>query len=225
MSNDIKRFAKKLCDEAHYFSLSDDDTPKKIMLLLHGYGSNGADLISIAPLIAPRLKEYLFISPNAVASAPLFSMQSFQWFSLDDKLQYKIDEVQYAFDVIEVMVAHLAQEYNLSCNNITLAGFSQGGFMSLMTSLYRVRGLEQVICFSGWCDPNMVHEQDIFEQTCPIAMIHGDMDSVVLLDWAQKSYDFAVSKGAEINFTILPNLEHSIDQRAIDMLIKFVESH
>jgi hypothetical protein len=54
--------------------------PKQIVLLLHGYGSNGADLISLAPHWQRELPDALFLAPNAPQR--LGSLSGYQWWPL-----------------------------------------------------------------------------------------------------------------------------------------------
>ena len=52
--------------------------PEQIVLLLHGYGSNGVDLISLAPHWQRELPDALFLAPNA--SQRVSSMApAYQW--------------------------------------------------------------------------------------------------------------------------------------------------
>src|SRR5690348_6893044 len=55
--------------------------PDSLVVLLHGYGSNGADLISLAPYWAKALPGALFVSPNAIESVPQ-APGGFQWFPI-----------------------------------------------------------------------------------------------------------------------------------------------
>ena len=55
------------------------------MLFLHGYGSNGADLLEIGRMWQPSLKDTVFLSPNAIERSEVnpFS-DGHQWFGLSD---------------------------------------------------------------------------------------------------------------------------------------------
>ena len=58
--------------------------PRQLVVLLHGYGSNGEDLIGLAPFFAQALPEAEFLSPNAPFPCEL-SPFGFQWFGLEDR--------------------------------------------------------------------------------------------------------------------------------------------
>jgi phospholipase/carboxylesterase len=44
---------------------SSGDAPRSLVIFLHGYGSNGADLIDLAPYWAAALPDTLFLAPDA----------------------------------------------------------------------------------------------------------------------------------------------------------------
>src|SRR5688572_11641511 len=55
--------------------------PDALVILLHGYGSNGADLISLAPYWAKLLPGAAFVAPNAIEPVPQVP-GGYQWFNL-----------------------------------------------------------------------------------------------------------------------------------------------
>src|SRR3954464_2330044 len=59
--------------------------PKHLVVFLHGYGSNGEDLISLAPYWADLLPEAEFLSPNAPFPCEMNPHGGFQWFGLEDR--------------------------------------------------------------------------------------------------------------------------------------------
>jgi phospholipase/carboxylesterase len=56
---------------------------KQLIVLLHGYGSNGDDLISLAPFFAQALPDAEFLSPNAPFPCEIAPF-GFQWFGFED---------------------------------------------------------------------------------------------------------------------------------------------
>ena len=75
--------------------------PKQLVVLLHGYGSNGEDLIGLAPFFAQALPEAEFLSPNAPFPCEL-SPFGFQWFGLEDRSpEMKLGGVRVAAQILE----------------------------------------------------------------------------------------------------------------------------
>ncbi len=59
-----------------------------MVILLHGLGSNGQDLISLAPLWAQRIPDAVFVSPDAPFTCDMVPPgypNAYQWFSLQDR--------------------------------------------------------------------------------------------------------------------------------------------
>ena len=56
--------------------------PSSLVIFLHGYGSNGEDLISLAPYWERALPETAFVSPNAPFACEIGF--EYQWFPLSD---------------------------------------------------------------------------------------------------------------------------------------------
>src|ERR1039457_1057346 len=57
--------------------------PKQLVVLLHGYGSDGNDLIGLAPHWAPLIPEAEFLAPHAPYPCEMAPF-GHQWFSLAD---------------------------------------------------------------------------------------------------------------------------------------------
>ena len=53
-----------------------------VVLLLHGYGANGEDLIGLAPPLSQALPDTVFLSPNAPFRCEGNSNGGFQWFDV-----------------------------------------------------------------------------------------------------------------------------------------------
>ena len=65
----------------NFYKHGNEKAPKSLVILLHGYGSNGQDLISLAPEWAGDMPDTLFISPDAPFPCEMGGF-GFQWFSL-----------------------------------------------------------------------------------------------------------------------------------------------
>ena len=63
---------------------------KKIVLFLHGYGSNGSDLITLKDYFHLNQLETEFISPNAPEPCE-FNYFGYQWFALNER---SVEEIQ-----------------------------------------------------------------------------------------------------------------------------------
>jgi len=57
--------------------------PQSLVILLHGYGSNGADLMGLVPYWRDALPDTAFMAPNAPEACPA-APGGYQWWALTD---------------------------------------------------------------------------------------------------------------------------------------------
>jgi phospholipase/carboxylesterase len=204
-----------------------DGQPKQIVVLLHGYGSNGQDLISLAPYFAPSLPDAVFISPDAPFPCELG--MGFQWFSLGRTLDnagtplrdlslYE-EGTKEAHPILDNYLDKLLADHELTADKMMLVGFSQGTMMSLYTGLRKNLTLAGVLGYSG----AMVGAEALDNQNkLPIRLIHGENDSVVPVEAYHDARQKLLDKGYNVSGHTSPNLEHSIDEKGIKSGAEFI---
>ncbi len=189
------------------------NAPKQVVVLLHGYGSNGQDLISLAPYFQSALPEAIFISPDA--PFPCEMGFGFQWFSLSEYTPQKLLEgAQRAHPILDDYLDKLLNEFELNNENMALVGFSQGTMMSLYTGLRRQSSIAGVLGYSGaLIGAETLPNQD---KKPPLHLIHGESDSVVPVTRYHDAKAILQEKGYLVTGHTTPYLEHSIDGEGIE---------
>src|SRR5688500_16258133 len=102
-------------------------TPRQVVVLLHGYGSDGADLIGLAPYWQDALPDALFVSPNAPEQCRQLT-SGFQWFDVSfdgDRLASRQMGVINARPVLVDFLNDLWTQTGIAPEQTILAGFSQ----------------------------------------------------------------------------------------------------
>ncbi len=123
--------------------------PKQLVVLLHGYGSNGDDLIGLAPFFAQALPEAEFLSPNAPFPCEISPM-GFQWFGLEDRSpDMKLGGVRLAAEILDPFLDAELGKRGLADRDLALIGFSQGTMMSLHVGPRRANRIGGILGFSG----------------------------------------------------------------------------
>ena len=156
------------------------DAPRQAVVLLHGYGSDGADLIGLAPYWQDALPDAVFISPNAPEQCRQLAY-GFQWFDIameGDRLASRQEGVIKARPVLIEFLEDLWAQSGLVPEQTILAGFSQGAMMALHVGLSLPRPLLGIIAFSGAFVPPEGFGTSAFARP-PVCLVHGDMDQVV----------------------------------------------
>ena len=122
--------------------------PKQLVVLLHGYGSNGDDLIGLAPYLARALPDAEFMSPNAPERSQLGF--GFQWFGLGSlEPRDLVGGVEHARKALDDFIDAALAERGLATANLGLVGFSQGTMMALDRALRRADSAAAIVGFSG----------------------------------------------------------------------------
>jgi phospholipase/carboxylesterase len=158
-----------------------------LLLLLHGYGSNEADLFSFA---AELPDEYYVVS----ARAP-YDLQygSYAWYAINfDADQNKFsdhDQAVISRDLVLNFIDELIANYPIDASNVTLIGFSQGSILSYSIALSYPEKVQKVAAMSGYLNLDIIkenHQNNDFSNL-KIFASHGTVDQVIPVDWARKS--------------------------------------
>lgn len=193
--------------------------PKQVVVLLHGYGSNGQDLISLAPYYQSALPDAIFISPDAPFAGEMGF--GFQWFSLSEYTPAKLLEgAQKAHPILDKYLDSLQDEFQLTNQNMALSGFSQGTMMSLYTGLRRQSTIAGVLGYSG----ALIGAETLSHggQKPPVHLIHGESDSVVPVERYHQAKQILEEKGYQVSGHTTPHLDHSIDGQGIESGVEFL---
>ncbi len=194
--------------------------PDSLVVLLHGIGADGNDLIGLADMLAPRFPNAAFHSPNApepYEDAPF----GFQWFPRRP-LEDRAERVRGAETLVNAYVDGLLERYGLAPERCVLVGFSQGCMVSLHTAPRRAAQLAGVVGMSGALITADTLEAEARSRP-PIILVHGDADMVVdPVETAEAGRAFA-ALGFDVEAHILPGLGHGIDHRALELAAGFIE--
>jgi phospholipase/carboxylesterase len=189
-------------------------SPEQLVILCHGVGADGQDLIGLAPYFAKVLPNALFVAPNAPEPYDMAPM-GYQWFSLNDVTpDTRLAGAQAAAPVLNAFIDQQLTEYGLDDSKLALVGFSQGTMMSLHLALRRERPMAGVIGYSGALVGDHLLMSEIINRP-PVLLIHGDTDDVVppeSLDHAVKALAMA---GVTVTSEMRPGLGHGLDDRGI----------
>ena len=123
--------------------------PKQLIVLLHGVGADGGDLISLAPYYHSVLPEAYIVSPHAPFP---FDMAPFgyMWFSIGNlSLDTRMNGVRAAAPFLDAFLDAELARHRLSDSDLLLIGFSQGAMMALHVGLRRARSPAGIISHSG----------------------------------------------------------------------------
>jgi phospholipase/carboxylesterase len=188
--------------------------PQSLVLLLHGLGADGNDLISLAPYWAQLLPNTAFVSPHAPFPCDM-APYGRQWFSLQDRTPAMVlAGVKVAAPILEGFIDTELKKHGLSEDKLALVGFSQGTMMSLYVAPRRPRAIAAVVGYSG----ALVGADALPVETKskpPVLLVHGDADPIVPFQAMAMAATGLRAAGLQVETLARPGLPHSIDDAGL----------
>ncbi|MFY9590331.1 dienelactone hydrolase family protein [Rickettsia endosymbiont of Halotydeus destructor] len=198
---------------------SKDLSPKKLVVLLHGVGSDGHDLIGLVPYIKDDLPDCHFISPHGVEP---YDMAPYgrQWFSLQDRTPQKIQKLlENNVELLTEIIKEKQTELGLTNKDTIIIGFSQGTMIGLYLTLIQQEPFLVSIGFSGMLFP----PKECVNKSTPICLIHGELDEVVSVNEMGKAEEYLSKNQIPHNSYKIPHIAHSIDAKGLEFAINFIK--
>ncbi len=210
-----------LLDGPRLTPAADDAPPDMLVVLLHGIGADGHDLIALAEIYRQVLPRAAFVAPNAPYS---FDMAPFgyMWFSLQNfDANTRSRGVRAAQPALEAFLAAELARYGLSEDRLILLGFSQGAMMALHVGLRcNVQPLA-IISHSGM----LIDAETLPEEIrCrpPVLLTHGAEDDVLPSGCLAVAEEGLQAAGIPVESHLLPGLGHGIDEMTLRLTIGFL---
>lgn len=196
--------------------------PKQLVVLLHGYGADGNDLISLASDWRKALPDAAFLSPHAPEPCAASPFGGRQWFELTMRnTEERWRGVQKAAPDLNAYLDGQLQKYGLDDDALALVGFSQGTMMALHVALRREKKMAGIVGFSGLLvEPNRL-KADITSRP-PILLIHGDSDDVLPVQALHQARAALGAAGLPVEWHVRPGLPHGIDAEGIEISRNFL---
>lgn len=183
----------------------------QLVILLHGLGADGADLIDLAPGWSKASPQAVFVAPHAPEPYAEAGVGR-QWFALWDRSDAaRTAGADHARVWIDGFIdAELAR---LGTDDYALMGFSQGAMMALHVGLRRHSPPRAILAFSG----ALLAAERIEEATHrpPVLLVHGEADEVVPAQRSREAAKALVAAGFPVETLFCAGLGHGIDEAGL----------
>ena len=195
--------------------------PRQLVVLCHGLGADGHDLIDLAPSWGHALPDASFVSVDA----PFVHDSGFgrQWWGVADRSPPIMEAgvrraATYLGPFIDAEVARL----DLAPDAYALMGFSQGAMTVLFTGLRHLPPPRAILAFSGAL---VAPETLVAELTGhpSILLVHGEADDVVPVSRSRDAEAALRAAGVPVEATYIPRLGHGIDDTGISLGALFLQ--
>ncbi len=199
-------------------------TAKALVVLLHGLGTDGHDLISLAPLLGQSLPDTAFVSPHAPFPCDMAPMGR-QWFSLQDRDPAALlGGVRMAAPVLSAFLDTELERHGLGDDRLALVGFSQGTMMALFVALRRARASAALVGYSG----ALIGDEALPEEIAcrpPVLLVHGESDEIVPVQALPAAMAALKANSVPVETEARPGLGHGIDERGLQLGTAFLARH
>ena len=189
--------------------------PRRLVILLHGLGADGNDLIGLQQYWGRLLPDAEFLSPNAPFPCDMGGY-GYQWFSVQDRSPASVlAGVRAAAPVLDAFIDEALQQRGLAEGDAVLVGFSQGTMMSLYVGLRREKPLAGIIGYSGrLLAPQLLADE--LRSRPPVLLVHGTADPVVPFESLAAAEAGLKEAQVPVETLICPGAAHTIDPRGLE---------
>lgn len=205
------------------------ENPEYALVMIHGYGQSGARMKGMENQLKKILPNTALYFPTAPDNGP---WGGYQWFNIPlaaaemaDRAMYEkmmkdaLKNVKYLHNLID----DIHQTEDIPHENISVAGFSQGGLMALLTGLTNKHELHKVVSFSGV--PLLLTKDltaDKIISAPQILIIQGDRDAVIPADSFQMTIDTLNGLNLSSDLQIIRGMTHQISNTALKHFADFM---
>ena len=199
------------------------ENPTSIVILLHGYGSNGGNMRDIATFWQSKLPHTVFYVPNAPAPHPE-APGGYQWCPLESRdTQILMTESEKAFPIITGHIRDVQKHFGIGWDRTAVVGFSQGCYMGLATALHTAQLCKAVVGYSGGLHYT-VKDIKASTQDWEALLIHGTGDSIAPFSASQSAQALLQRAGFKCELVLEPGVDHTITYEGLKRGLKFLQS-
>jgi phospholipase/carboxylesterase len=189
--------------------------PRRLVILLHGLGADGNDLIGLAPYWAALLPDAEFLSPNAPFPCDM-APSGYQWYSAQSRTpEAMLAGVRAAAPILDAFIDSAMAERGLGEDETALVGFSQGAMMSLFVGLRRARALAGILAYSGRLVGAGTLAAELRARPRTL-LVHGTEDPLVPYEEMAAAEAALTEAGVPVEAVPCVGLGHAIDEAGLE---------
>lgn len=183
-----------------------------LLVLLHGVGSNEADLYGLAPELDPRLLIVSLRAPITLGYA------AYAWFHVEfapGAFIANTDELEQSRQLLVDLLPRLVDRFSADPRRVYLLGFSQGAIMSLAVALTRPSLVAGVVVMSGRLAPEALDRRapDGELEGLPILLLHGTADEVLPIRYGREARDLLAPLPVALTYQEFP-MAHTVSPQS-----------
>lgn len=200
---------------------------KKLCVMMHGYGADKNDLASLIPLMSSWVKDVEFISIDA----PVVCEQGVgrQWYSLSgyfsrvDKValpDFVKSDIDESLKYLDGVLQSELDKRSLKYSDLILLGFSQGGTMALLKTLFAEKGKEPFKCVAF--SAAGIFDEIYSNNKTEILLCHGTDDEVVVKNVFENTKVILDKNNVIYKSVLSKNTGHWISEEGMEKAVEFL---
>ncbi|WP_066567155.1 alpha/beta hydrolase [Snodgrassella sp. CFCC 13594] len=194
-----------------------------LMILLHGVGSNGADMAPLGHYVQQFFPGMIYEAPNA-PHAMSFLADGYEWFDLNgispgNRLR-RIEDARADFDAL---IQSLLMKHGLvdDLDQVVFCGFSQGTIMALDAIASGRWPVLAVLGFSGRLATPIAAEAP---KSTKILLQHGEADHTIRMEESQHAANLLQAAGFDVSLKTYAGLGHGIIDEEVKEALNFLRT-
>ena len=196
-----------------------------VVIFLHGYGADGADLLGLADPLSPHLPGVAFHAPDAPERS-VNNPFGYQWFPipwLDGSTEAQAKEAMgRSIDLLNDWLDKVLADEGLTADRMVVVGFSQGTMMALHVLPRRGEAVAGIIGFSG-----RLLNADLLATEArvkpPVLLLHGDQDPMVPFQDMQLAGEALEKAGFDVYGHVMKGTGHGISPDGLSVALSFLK--
>ena len=199
-------------------------TAKQVVVFLHGYGANGADLLGLADSLDDHMPETAFVAPDAPEQSVANPM-GFQWFPIPwldgSSEEAAAAGMENAVSDLNAYLDEVLDTEGLSADRMILFGFSQGTMMALHVAPRRSKTVAGIVAFSGrLLEPESLADAALSKP--PVLLVHGDQDDMVPAASLPEAAEALQAAGFDVFAHVMNGTGHGIAPDGLNVALAFM---
>lgn len=181
---------------------------EQLVVLCHGFGTNGEDMIALSPHWRPLLPRAAFVSPNGPEDRG-GDIAGYRWFAVSEFVpEQMLKSAAVAAATLDGFIDQELEGLDLPPERLALVGFSQGAMMALQVGLRRKTAPAAIV---AWCGPLASTENMPPGPAPPVLLIAGDADPQMTVDVTLQAAERLAAAGVPTRSHIASGVGHTID--------------
>mmetsp|Transcript_3485 Transcript_3485/g.9924 ORF Transcript_3485/g.9924 Transcript_3485/m.9924 type:complete len:333 (+) Transcript_3485:58-1056(+) len=203
-----------------------------LVVICHGLGDSSEGFADVAEHLAKSLPYAKFILPTAPTQPVTMNMgmPMPSWYDivgLDERSNEHCRGIDASVETVRSILRTEHESTGLPYGRMVLAGFSQGGALSLFTGMQlpdAENKLAGIVVMSGYLPAAKQFKITEGLESTPILHCHGEADPMVQFGMAKKSRQHVVEEGGAKDYTIkgYAGLPHSVSPEEIADVMEFL---